>query len=319
MAVDFTFIADIGGTNARFALASDQGITDIAFYPASEHPRLVGAMAGYLDALPQDRRPGKAVIAVACPVFGDVIAFTNSPWTFDRKQLAADAGFLQLTIINDFEAQARSLALLSDADILAIGGGKAVASAPKAVLGPGTGLGVASLVPDINGGWRVIAGEGGHVTMAARTDREASVLAAIRDRQPQGPDHVSAEKVLSGFGLQNIYWALCQLDGQHWDDMSPKDISAMAASGAQSSAEEALRLFSAFLGTAASDLALTLGARGGVYIAGGIVPALGPAFDRQIFRQRFEDKGRFKDYLAPIPTNLITHPYPGLLGLSAMV
>jgi glucokinase len=188
-----------------------------------------------------------------------------------------------------------------------------LADGALAVIGPGTGLGVSGLVADGRGGWRVIVGEGGHVTLPAATAREASLLAVLRERF----GHVSAERALSGPGLVNLYDAACRLDGEAPEALLPAQVMARSEPGTAEHSvqcEEALRVFAALLGTVAGNVALTLGARGGVFIGGGIVPRLGARFATLPFRARFEDKGRFRGYLEAIPTWVITAESPALLG-----
>ena len=191
-----------------------------------------------------------------------------------------------------------------------VGGGAAVAGTPRAVLGPGTGLGVAGLVPGGAGRLCIVAGEGGHVTLAAGTPREAAVLAQLQQRF----GHASAERALSGPGLVNLYDAIGVLDARPTRTLQPDEVVTGALLGADPACREALQLFGALLGSEAGNLALTLGARGGVYLGGGIVPRLGTAFDALPFRERFEAKGRFRSYLERIPTFVITAPTPALQG-----
>ena len=190
-----------------------------------------------------------------------------------------------------------------------------MAGAPLAVLGPGSGLGVSGLLPRPGGGWLPLSGEGGHVTLAAADDRESEVLARLRRRF--GP--VSAERALSGPGLVNLYRALCELAGREPAPLSPAEVSDAGLAGGCPHCREALELFAAFLGTVAGDLALTLGARGGVFIAGGIAPRLGDFLEGSAFRRRFEDKGPQRVYLEAIPTDLVIHPRPAFPGLGALL
>ena len=188
-----------------------------------------------------------------------------------------------------------------------------MAGAPLAVLGPGSGLGVSGLIPSPGGGWSPLAGEGGHVSLAPADDRESEVLARMRRRF--GP--VSAERALSGPGLVNLYHAVCELEGRDPAPLPPAEVTGAALAGSCPLCREALELFAAFLGAVAGDLALTLGARGGVYLAGGIAPRLGDFLEDSAFRRRFVEKGPQRGYLAPVPTFLITHPLPAFLGLGA--
>jgi len=310
-------LADIGATNARFSLTGGPAPDRTAVLPCADYASLEAAARAFLDAAPPEAPPRLAAFAVAGPVTGDAVTLTNLSWRFSVDGLRRALGLERLEVVNDFTAVALALPHLAAADRRAIGGAGAVAvaEAPMAVLGPGSGLGVSGLIPLPGGGRMPLSGEGGHVTLAAADDRESEVLARLRRRF--GP--VSAERALSGPGLVNLYQALCDLAGREPAPLSPADITGAALSGACPRCREALELFAAFLGTVAGDLALTLGARGGVFIAGGIAPRLGDFLDRSAFRRRFEDKGPQRVYLAPIPSFLVTHPLPAFLGLGAML
>jgi len=307
-------VADVGGTNARFAVYRDDAPPGPPVVLASaDHDGIEAAIRAALDRLGATETPSEAAIAVAGPVLGDRVAMTNHPWRFSRRALAEAFGFERLIVINDFAAIAHALPHLPEDAREAIGGGRAVAGAPLVALGPGTGLGVSALVPGASGD-RAVAGEGGHVDFAPGDAREDAVLARLRARF----GHVSLERLLSGAGLRNLHRALAEIAGEAAPETpAARQITALAAAGACPRSVAATRLFSAVLGAAAGNLALTLGARGGVFVAGGIVPAMGTAFDRARFRARFEDKGRFHDYLAAIPTYLIRAEQPALIGLAA--
>nr|WP_204367248.1 glucokinase [Methylobacterium sp. B34] len=225
-----------------------------------------------------------------------------------RDALALDG----LAVINDFTAVALSVPRLAEEDRRQIGDGAAQPGAVVGVLGPGSGLGLSGLVPGANGRWTALSGEGGHATMAPMSDRESAVLDQLR----KSFEHVSAERVLSGPGLVNLYNALMILDGREPAALTPAQVADSAIGGGDPHCVEAVEMFCAMLGTVAGNLALTLGARGGIYIAGGIVPKLGPLFTHSRFRKRFMEKGRMHDFLAPIPTYVITHELPAFLGLA---
>ena len=310
-------VADVGGTWARFALVEPDGpIGRIAVHECVRHAGLEEAVAAYLEAEGGDARPRRAAISVASPVVGDRVSLTNHPWSFSIEEVRRRFGFETLSVVNDFAAVARAVPELRPEDLVKIGAGEPAPGAALAVLGPGTGLGVSGLAPTRAGGWTVIEGEGGHVTMAAATRREAEVLAEVG----RAFGHVSAERVLSGPGLVNVHAAICRLDGVASDpELTPRDIAAAGVERRSARCRETLRLAAAMLGTFAADLALTLGARGGVYVAGGMVPRYVEAFAESGFRRRFEDKGRFSGYLAAIPTWVVMHEVPALLGLAAML
>ena len=305
-------IGDIGGTNARFALVGPTGATvEMSVLACADYPGLVDAIEAYVAGV--STRPNAAAIAIASPVAGDRVAMTNHHWSFSIEDTRRALGFNALDVVNDFTAMALSVPALGSDDSRAIGGGKAVAGAPIAVIGPGTGLGVSGLVPSADG-WIPLATEGGHATLPAFDDRERTVIAWLAAKF----DHVSIERAVSGMGLVNLATAIAALDGAPAPAADPAAITDAALDGSDPVAAEALSMFCAMLGTAASNLALSLGAKGGVYIAGGIVPKLGEAFDRSPFRARFEDKGRFGPYLAAIPTRVITRDEPALLGLATL-
>lgn len=305
-------IGDIGGTNARFALVGPTGATrEMAVLACADYPGLVQAIEAYIGGVSE--RPVAGAIAIASPVAGDRVAMTNHHWSFSIEETRRALGFEALDVVNDFTAMALSVSALEPGDSRGIGGGQAVAGAPIAVIGPGTGLGVSGLIPSSDG-WIPLATEGGHATLPASDDRERAVIAWLSEKF----GHVSIERAVSGMGLVNLATAIAALDGAPAPATDPAAITHAALAGDDAVAVEALAMFCAMLGTAASDLALSLGARGGVYIAGGIVPKLGDAFDRSSFRARFEDKGRFGPYLAAIPTRVVTREEPALLGLATL-
>jgi glucokinase len=279
-----------------------------------DYPAIHDAIAAFLaerGALPM---PRQGAIAIASPITGDRVAMTNHPWSFSILALKARFGFDRLEVINDFTALALALPRLTPQDRLMVGGGAAVAGAPIGVLGPGSGLGVSGLVAS-GSGWIALTGEGGHATMAPATDRESAVL----DRMRGHFDHVSAERALSGPGLVNLYNTLAELGRMPAQGYTAAQITDLAVRAADSLCVETTTMFCAMLGTMAGNLALTLGARGGVYIGGGIVPRLGQTFVQSPFRQSFEAKGRFQAYLAAIPTFVVTHPLPAFLGCAALL
>jgi glucokinase len=302
-------VADIGGTHARFGIADAAGtVADIEVLKCGDHETLADAAKTYLAG--RRAAPSGAAIAVASPITGDVISLTNRAWSFSQANLCHSLGVAWLRAVNDFEAIALGIPRLGPGDRIAIGGGTTAQDAPIAVIGPGTGLGTSMLIPTRSGP-RAIAAEGGHVTMPAFDEREYEVLARLRRRI----GHISAERVLSGPGLLHLYRTLTEIAGGTPEDLNSHDVTERAGGGDET-CRRALDMFSAMLGTVASNLALSLGARGGVYIAGGIVPDLPIETFGPVFRARFEDKGRFSDYLAAIPCYLITHPYPAFLGLT---
>ena len=308
-------VGDIGATHARFGLVSpDATLLHSRTLADEDYPTIDGALATFFAERGQLPMPRQGAIAIASPITGDRIAMTNHPWSFSAQELKSRLAFDRLEVINDFTALALALPHLVPEHRLQIGGGAAVAGAPIGVLGPGSGLGVSGLIPAAAG--RIaLAGEGGHATMAPFTDRESSVL----DRMRRHFDHVSAERILSGPGLVNLYNTLAALDGVPSRGYTAAQITDPEIGTADPVCAEATSLFCAMLGTMAGNLALTLGARGGIYIGGGIVPRLGQRFAQSPFRARFEAKGRFSEYLAAIPTWVVIHPLPAFLGCAAVL
>lgn len=307
-------LGDVGGTNARWAWqAGPQApLSHMRSLPAAEHGSIDQCIAAYLQAegLPP---PREAAFGIATAVTADRVQMTNHPWSFSIAELRTRLGLRRLRVLNDFEALAHAVPVLGASDLWPVGGGAAVPQGNLAVIGPGTGLGVSGLVHDGQGSWRVIVGEGGHVTLPAASARESSLLAVLRERF----GHVSAERALSGPGLVNLYEAACVLDGESPGALEPAQVMAAAfapAAAHHPQCQEAVSAFASLLGNVAGNLALTLGARGGVFIGGGIVPRLGARFAQLPFRERFVDKGRFRSYLEAIPTWVITADAPALLG-----
>lgn len=313
-------LADIGGTYARFAVQrAGRPAEKLRRYRCADFADIVTAIRSYFRQAKFQSLPTVGAIAVAAPIVGDKVSMTNHPWRFSIEAVRRTLGFDALVVVNDFLAIAESIPFLRASERRKIGGKGGVSRAPIAVIGPGTGLGVGALVPDENGGekdmlWHAIATEGGHVTMAGTSEREDAVIRHIRIRH----SHVSAERCLSGRGLVNIHRALAEIEQIKVPELTPPTITRRAQKGDRL-ARETVAMFCAMLGSAAGNLALTYGAVGGVYIAGGIVPKLGPLFDTRLFRNRFADKGRYHLYLAPIPVYVITHPLPALIGLAALL
>jgi glucokinase len=308
-------LGDVGGTNARFAVyGEDRHIRRVRVMPVDDYATLGEAIEAYLSAEGIRTPLRAAALAVASPVTGDAVTLTNHPWSFSISKLRGDLQVERLEIINDFTANALAVPHLKPEERVGIGGGKPVPETPIAVLGPGTGLGMSGLIP-AKGTWTPLAGEGGHATMAAIDDQESEVLARLRRRY----GHVSAERVLSGQGLVNLYETLAGIAGVTAEAYTPAQISDRAIGEEEPVCRAALEMFCAMLGAMAGNLALTLGARGGVYIAGGIVPRLGATFVGSRFRERFESKGRFRPYLSTIPTFVITAKEPAFLGLAEIL
>ena len=306
-------VGDIGGTNARFGLVSPDGaILHTSTFAGSEFADIGAAIEAYLGQRGGLPAPRAGALAIAAVLTGDLVRMTNHPWHFSIAALQRRLGFERLLVINDFTAVALALPRLAAADRMPVGGGAPVAGRPLAVLGPGSGLGASGLIR-CGDRWVALTAEGGHRTMAPVTQREDAVLALMRRQF----DHVSAERVLSGPGLVNLYNSLAALDGVPAASYTAAQITDREIAAADPLCGEATAMFCAMLGTVAGDQALTLGAQGGIYIAGGIVPRLGQRFVDSGFRQRFEAKGRLRPYLAAIPCYVVTHKLPAFLGCAA--
>lgn len=308
-------VADIGGTNARFALIEGDAVVETRILRCADHSSLTEAAEAYIKLVGRENnRPARGAFDVAGPVTGDEIAFTNLVWKFSIEKTRRALGFDSLRVVNDFAAAALSIPRLGGGDRVKIGEGEPVQGGVIGVLGAGSGLGVGGLV-STPAGYAVLPGEGGHVTMAAAENREAEVLAVLRGMY----GHVSAERVLSGPGIVNLFTALRKLAGLPAPDVVPSDVTKAALEGTDPVAVEAVTMFSRMLGTVAGNLALTLGAHGGIYIAGGVVPRLGDFFANAGFRAAFEEKGPMSKFLKPIPTYVVTHPLPAFLGLMSVL
>lgn len=292
-------VADVGGTHVRFAsqLLAGGPLQARASYPCADFPGLWEVMQHHLQAQGLER-PRACAIGIATVITGDQVQMTNRHWAFSIATLQRSLGAERLLVINDFTALALALPVLAPQDRRQVGGGPAVEGAPIGLLGPGTGLGVSGLLPGVGGGAPVpLAGEGGHVTLVSFEPEEEAVLKHLQQRF----GHVSAERALSGPGLENLHQALAEVRGQAGQARCAAQITAAS----DALAHDTVQLFCSLLGSVAGNLALTLGARGGLYIGGGIVPRLGERFDRSRFRERFEAKGRFRDYLAAIPAFVV--------------
>jgi glucokinase len=313
-------VADIGGTNVRFGLATDarSPVQDIDAMRCANFTGPAEAARRYLDSVAARRGalyvpPQYAAFAVATAVDGDRVELTNSAWSFTRSKVQSELGVERLLVVNDFEALALSLPHLRG-DQLRAHGALPSCDATVAVIGPGTGLGVGGLLHTPQGRYP-IPGEGGHSTLAAADDFEAAVLANVRREY----DHVSAERVLSGIGLPVLHAAVAAALGRAATPLATPQIVQMGSEGTDELAVQTLETFCAMLGTFAGNVCLITGARGGLYIGGGIVPRFADAFFRSRFRERFEAKGRFRPYLQAIPTALIVEPHAALTGAAAAI
>ncbi len=307
-------IGDIGGTNARFALLKDTNAEPVSF------PTVQTAdFANIDDAIEQtilaqtSVHPRSALLAVAGPVSGDVIDLTNCDWVVRPREMFSRLGLEEIVVLNDFEAQALAAVSLGREHMVQIGGtAEPQGNGTRVVMGPGTGLGVASLVK-ADGKWIPIPGEGGHVDMGPRTARDLAVWPFIETIEGR----VSAEQMLCGRGLVNLYQAVVSADAGTPVLTEPSQITAAALAQSDGAAVEALNLFVTCLGRLAGDLALVLMSRGGIYLTGGIAQKIVPALQNGLFRSAFEDKAPHSALMASLPVFVITHPLAAVAGLIA--
>jgi glucokinase len=310
-------IADIGGTSIRIAcMTIASGLPERhREYRCADFSNVDTAIERYLQdtALSQ---PEHVALAVACAVTGDDIRFANSPWRFSQSVLKKQFNLTSLRVLNDFEALALALPHIPPDDLCPVGGGRAVERAPTAVIGPGTGLGVAAIVPNGPQSWLPVSSEGGHMALSPATEFESEILcAAWKER-----NHVSAEAFVSGTGLPILYRAIARVRAEPFQaDIAAHEIGSLAMAGSDALCSLTINTFCEMLGTIAGNVALAFCARGGVFIGGGIVPKVLPLFIESGFRARFETKGRLAEYLSVIPTAVIIGEVPALAGLAAVM
>ncbi|MGD9916209.1 MAG: glucokinase [Rhizobiaceae bacterium] len=306
-------IGDIGGTNARFAIVDDAGSEPRPFpnVKTADFATIDDAIrAAILEKT--DRPPRSAVLAVAGPVSDDEIELTNCPWVVKPKQMFGTLGLSDITVLNDFEAQALAVVALGENDVQKIGGGAPEPHAGRVVLGPGTGLGVAGLI--FSGDrWIPVPGEGGHMDIGPRTPRDFEVFPHIEKLEGR----ISGEQILCGRGLVNVYNAVAAADGRPTRFTTPAEITAAALEKSDAIAQEAVELFVTCLGRTAGDLALVFMSRGGVYLTGGIAQRIVPELTRGNFREAFEDKAPHRLLMRTMPVYVITNPMAPMVGLAA--
>ncbi len=304
---------DMGGTNIRFS-TFDGLASSVISYQTQDFNSLYDALKAYEteSGFPLPRR---IVMGVPGPVMGDELTFLNNPWSFSKKELSARLGLTELKVVNDFEPQAMAIPFLSDDDLVKIGGAEVRADYPKAVLGPGTGLGSTYLIP-VGKSWRSIATEGGHISIPIQTPLEFEIYSYLRHQF----DHVSAERLISGNGLVLIYNALCAINGKPSEEQTPEDVMSRAIVRERLPYESAIQMFD-WLGVVAGNMALMLSAFGGTYITGGIVrqPGVLDLFKESHFRERFESKGRRTDLMKQMPTFVVTSHNRAFVGLRHMM
>ncbi len=300
-------VADIGGTNARFALFSDGQLQteSIRVLACDDYDNLNSAVSSYLKSHQTDVQ--QACMAFACPISGQYIQMTNNHWAFERSEMQNLLGLQSFKVINDFTAQALALPVLGKDNLVQIGDKKTVDDATKLIIGPGTGLGVAAL-KKAGDYWLPLPGEGGHAAFSPVSKLDNDILAILQQQM----SYVSWESVLCGAGLELLFSAHSTLAG-HPAELKDYQITRKALAGDER-CQQTLLHFCSLLGRAAGNAALTTGAQGGVYIAGGIIPRFATFFADSGFRASFEVNDKMTAYLAAIPTLLIKHDYPGLLG-----
>jgi glucokinase len=313
LACDKILLGDIGGTTARFAVLTGDSLGPVDHLPVSRHRSMAHAVESYLASQSERDRVRAAVLGVAGPIESGRCVLVNSQWVIDAAELQAAFGFKPIHLINDFEAIAYALPSLGASDVKAIVGGKPFLSESMAVIGPGTGLGMAGIVRR-EGRVTIIASEGGHATLPGITPREDAVIAHMRGRF----GHVSAERALSGRGLENLYEAIAAIDGAAVADKTAAEITQGALDRSCAVSIAAVDTFCAMLGTVAGDLALMFRTRGGIYIAGGIVPRIVDLLAQSEFRARFVAKGRLRSFLEDMPVAVIVNPDSAFLGLKAI-
>jgi len=312
-------LADIGGTHARFAYAAADVATPkpIATYEVARFSSFDTVLAQLLidwrEGAQPDTRITKVCLAVAANPDHKEISFTNNPWRFTQAEVAAQTGCSDIQIVNDFAAVARSLPAIAASDLEQIGGGVSQLGQPMVTIGPGTGCGVGTLVFDNAGKAMVLPAEGGHVDFAPTTDVEMKVLSRLKAEFGR----VSIERILSGPGIMNLYRALGEIHQLPIANVSSEAVGDAARTGDRL-AMETMSTFCSILGSVAGDLALTIGARGGVFIAGGIAPHYLDLLHQSDFRARFLAKGRFTAFNQEIATFIVKHPHPGLLGAALL-
>lgn len=307
---NLSLVADIGGTNARFALVEDSkfALLEARNLVCADYPTIVDAIKDYLEEV-SIGKPVRAALSVASPVAGDYLMMTNHSWSFSVSETRQTLDWGSLKVFNDYTALALSLPFIPENQCLKIGGGEECKSYVKAAIGPGTGLGVSGLIP-VGDHWFPLESEGGHASYGPVTERESEIIQIIRKKLK----HISVESLVSGPGISLIYEVITKLETGEARQLKPGEVTQLAIDGRCVMAVEALSIFCGVLGTVAGNLALTLGARGGVYIGGGIIRKMVDFFVASNFRERFEQHGRLSSYLSQIPTYLIDADYPALIG-----
>ena len=303
-------VGDIGGTNARFAIWEDDSLHSVRVFPTIDYTGPEKAIEVYMQDLELQRGDiGYVCLAVAGPVDGDHFQFTNSHWELSKTAFCAALKVDHLLLVNDFTAMALGMTRLKDDEYLTVCHGIGKSDRPRVIVGPGTGLGVGTLIKQSESYWMALPGEGGHVDLPIGTAREALLWTRLMAEHK----HVSAEVVLSGAGLLLLYQVSCALDGIEPTLKSPAAITSAALEG-DAVAAAVLEQFCVFLGRVVGNQVLTVGGLGGVYIAGGVVPRFVDFFMNSGFKRALAEKGVMSDYFKGLPVWLVTAEYPGLMG-----
>jgi glucokinase len=306
-------IADIGGTNTRFALieAIDAPVERIPDTGTADHASLEDAIEAAVYAR-TTLRPRSAIVALAGPIDGERVDLTNAAWVVEPPKVVARAGLEEMILLNDFEATSLSLPALTAEDVAPIGEPALGEAGTRAVIGPGTGLGVGAAVRG-RSSWVPVPGEGGHIDLGPVSARDFAIWPHLERVQGR----ISAEALLSGAGLVRLYRGICVSNGVRPQHALAKDVSEAGLDGDDPQAAEALTLFATFLGRMAGDLALIFKAQGGVFLAGGIPARIAPVIQSGAFRAAFVDKAPHCALLETIPTALIVKRDPALAGIAA--
>lgn len=305
------FVADVGGTNIRLARVTADGLQNIIKYQCRDFASIDLAIEQYFSELP-DYTFSKGCIGIACPVLGDQVSMTNHSWAFSQEALKNRLKLDALFVINDFTAVAHSLPGLSSEQVVQIGTGTPVENGNIAVFGPGTGLGVEHITMTTSG-WQTLDGEGGHVDFAPVDETDVIVWRYLQKKDGRA----SAEELMSGRGIVNIYTALALDAGVDVAFTEPAGITENALTNQCDICVRTLTQFCRVMGSFAGNLALNMATTGGIFIGGGIANRFVDFIQQSDFRARFEAKGQMKHYVKDIPTFLIAEPDHGLLGAAA--
>jgi glucokinase len=312
----YALVGDIGGTNSRFGLVEPGSTTvsDVEALKNDEFDSLEEAARAYLSARRLDSLVAAAV-AIAGPVSGTTHTLTNREWTFTDDSLTTAVNTTHLRVLNDFEALAMSLPYLGSSDLVQVGGSAPRERTLKIVLGPGTGLGMASLAPIPGGGWMALPGELGHITLPVATREEFD----LREAMSTPGQMFESEFAVTGGGLLLIYRTLSRLAGSEARYETPEEVLKVGLGGKNPIAAKTLHHFIVWLGRLAGDAAMMMQAYGGIYLAGGIAPSIVEELKKGPFREAFNDKGRLTYVMEPIPIYVIVAPHPALVGCAAAI